>query len=116
VPESQWYSEAVKWATAIGIVTGYDGSFNPNDNISRQDVATILFRYAKSLGVNTSVTAGLGGYSDSAGVSDYALDAVKWANGMGLIKGVSDTKLDPQAQSTRGQTAEILMRFIELTR
>jgi hypothetical protein len=116
VPESQWYSEAVKWATAIGLVNGYDGRFNPNDYISRQDVATILFRYAKSLKVNTSSSTDISGYSDSWAISSYAVDAFNWANALGLIKGVSGTELAPTAQSSRGQVAEILMRFIELTR
>lgn len=104
----QWYSDAIIWAYNAGIVKGLsDTVFGVNVNITREQVATILYRYANGEKVETDVLAG---YADAAQVSAWAVDAMNWAVANGLINGVSDVTLAPGATSTRAQFATILMR------
>ena len=115
VSRSDWYGEAVEWAAANGIVNGYsDGRFGPNDPITREQLAAILYRYAsfKGFDVSKADTTSLAGYPDAAKVSGYAVPAVQWAVGKGLINGVSG-KLAPQNTATRAQVAAIIHRFLE---
>ena len=115
VSRSDWYGEAVEWAAANGIVNGYsDGRFGPNDPITREQLAAILYRYAafKGYEVTKANTTSLAGYPDAAKVSGYAVPAVQWAVGKGLINGVSG-KLAPQSTATRAQVAAIIHRFLE---
>ena len=115
VSRSDWYGEAVEWAAANGIVNGYsDGRFGPNDPITREQLAAILYRYAsfKGFDVSKADTTSLAGYPDAAKVSGYAVPAVQWAVGKGLINGVSG-KLAPQSTATRAQVAAIIHRFLE---
>ena len=113
VPADAWYANAVAWARANGIVTGVsDTEFAPNNTITREQLAAILYRYANSKGKDTSVKAELA-FNDAASVSEYAVDAMKWAVGTKLITGKGEGTLDPTGGATRAEVATILKRFIE---
>ena len=105
-----WYAAGQKWAIANGIS---DGTNMPGV-ITREQLATILFRFAKAKGYDVSKKAALTGFSDADKVSTYALDAMQWAVAEGLLQG-SNGKLDPQGSATRAQAATILMRFMQKT-
>lgn len=114
VPAGQWYSNAINWAAANGIVDGYgNGKFGPDDTITREQMAAILYRYASYKGYSVSDLANLTGYTDAASVSEWASTAMRWAVAEGLIEGTSATTLSPSGDSTRAQVATILMRFCE---
>ena len=100
-----WYEKAMAWARENGIS---DGS-NPNGSITREQLATMLWRYAGSATGDGSLSA----FGDSAGVNGYAVEAMRWAVGEGLISGTGAGLLAPQGNATRAQVATILMRFIE---
>ena len=113
VADGQWYTDAVIWAAENGIVKGVNTTtFAPNDQITREQIATILFRYAKA----EKVEGKLAGFPDAEKVSDYAADAMAWAVEQGLINGISEsdgkTYLAPQETATRAQIAVILMRYL----
>ncbi len=117
VESGQWYTEAVAWASANKIVSGYGGGiFGTNDSITREQLATILYNYAKYKGLDVTKTADLSAYTDGKCISAWADSAIKWAVAEGLIKGMSDKTLEPSATATRAQVATILMRFAEKTR
>lgn len=110
VPAGAYYADAVAWAAANGIVTGYDAdTFAPDAPITREQLAAILYRCAGASGDN----AALDGFTDAASVSGYASGAMAWAVDAGLITGMGDGTLAPQGSATRAQTAVILMRFAE---
>ena len=112
VPAGKWYTEAVDWAAANGIVNGVSSTrFAPEETLTREQFAAILYRYAKYAGMDVSAAADLTGYSDANAISDYAKTAMAWANAAGLITGVSKTELSPQGSATRAQCAAILARF-----
>lgn len=112
VPDKEWYTDAVAWAAENAVVNGIgNGKFGPNGNITREQMATILFRYAQKKGLDTSKRGDLNGFPDAGNVSSYASEAISWAVGEGIING-SDGKLLPQGNATRAQVATILMRFI----
>ena len=114
VAAGQWYSNAVAWAAANGIVSGYDnGNFGPEDIITREQMAAILFRYASFKGYDVTKTANLSTYGDGTQVSEYAQSSMQWANGAGLITGTDTNLLLPTGSATRAQVASILMRFLE---
>lgn len=114
VADGQYYADAVAWAAGNEIVTGYSKEkFGPDDAITREQLAAILYRYAQYKNIDVTRTADLSGYTDTAQISAYAETAVKWANAEGLITGVTDTMLKPAGTATRAQAAEILMRFCE---
>ena len=97
-----------------GIVTGYsDELFGPNDTITREQMATILYRYAQYKGYDPTGKADLSKYTDAAQVSSYAEEAVRWANAEGLINGTSATMLSPKSDAIRAQVAAILTRFCQ---
>lgn len=113
VPAGQWYTDAVAWAAENGIVGGVgNGKFDPNGNITREQMAAILYRYAQKKGFDTSAKGDLNGFPDKASVSAWATDAIAWTVAEGIING-NGGKLDPQGNATRAQVATILMRFIE---
>ena len=102
-----WYSDAVYRATYHGIVSGYhDGRFGPNDNITREQMATILYRYAQYKGYNIKDQAVLDKFSDFEQVNSWSSDALSWANAKNLIVGTSATTLTPNGSATRAQVAE----------
>ncbi|MGN1003424.1 MAG: choice-of-anchor I family protein, partial [Oscillospiraceae bacterium] len=113
VTAGQWYTDAVAWAAAAGIVNGYGDTFGPNDAITREQMAAILYRYASYKGYNVSAQADLSGYTDAGRTSAYAVDAMRWANAEELITGVTTSTLDPDGSAIRAQVAAILMRFCE---
>ncbi len=110
VAAGQSYTEAVRWAAGYGITTGNgDGNFDPNGEVTREQLATFLYRFAKYMNLNTTVNADIAGYADAASVSSYAADALKWANGAGVINGKSGKVLDPTGDATRAELAKMLM-------
>ncbi|MCR4963952.1 MAG: S-layer homology domain-containing protein [Firmicutes bacterium] len=114
VANGSWYANAVIWANANGIVEGYgNGKFGPTDNITREQMAAILYRYARYKGYDVSKQANLSGYTDAAKVSSWALPAMQWANAENLITGRTATTLAPGGNATRAEVAAILQRFIE---
>lgn len=114
VPNGKWYSNAIEWAAANGIVNGTSSNtFSPNGNITREQIATILFRYWNS----PTKKGTLNSYPDAGSVSDYAVSAMSWATAEGLLNGVksgSSTSLSPKSNATRAQIAAIIMRCVEL--
>lgn len=114
VPAGQWYTDAVSWAAANQIVKGTSATtFAPNDSITREQMAAILYRYAQYKGYDVTKKADLSGYSDNGQVSAYAKDALAWANAAKLINGVTNTTLAPQGNATRAQVSAILHRFCD---
>ena len=114
IPAEQWYTDAVIWANESGIVTGYgEGIFGANDSITREQIAAILYRYAKLKEYDISETTELTVYTDAASTSSWAKQAMKWAVSRELIAGTSSTTLSPSGTATRAQIATILMRYIE---
>lgn len=114
VATGKWFAKAVAWAAANGIVNGYgDSLFGPNDPVTREQLAAILYRYAVYGGM-TAVTLeeNLGSFADTAQLSAYAIQAMNWAVGQGLING-SGSNLVPKAQATRAQVAAIIHRYLE---
>lgn len=109
-----WYADAVAWAAQNGIVDGVTATtFAPNDPVTREQMAAILYRYAQYKGYDVTASGDLSGYTDAGAIRPYAEAAMAWANGAGLITGVSDTTLQPRGNSTRAQVATILMRFCQ---
>ena len=114
VAAGQWYTDAVIWATRNGIVNGLgNGKFGTNDNVTREQMAAILYRYAQNCGYDTTARANLNGYTDAAKISAYAQEAMSWANAMGLINGRTATALAPTGTATRAEVAAIFHRFVE---
>jgi len=114
VEAGQWYSNAVAWASANGIVNGYSAElFGTNDSITRQDTVTILYRYLLYKNKVPEGAEDLTNYTDSTEVSDYAKPSMMWACGVGIINGTSETTLSPTSNSTRAQVATMILRFTE---
>lgn len=114
--EGAWYGEAVRWAASTGVVTGYsESSFGPNDAITREQLAAILYRYVKTQGQGfTGMWYFPLRYDDAASISSWADEAMHWCVMKGLLNGTSETALSPRATATRAQLAAILQRFCEL--
>ena len=115
VADGAWYADAVTWAASQGIVGGYgNGLFGPEDNITREQLASILYRYAQSKGYDTSVgeNTNILSYTDALEISEYAIPAMQWACGAGIMEGNAGY-LTPQGDATRAQVATMLMRFCE---
>ena len=114
VDGDMYYADPIAWAADNGIVTGFpDGTFGPETSITREQLATILYRYADYLDCDMTPAADLSGYTDAGTISSYAQQAMAWANAEGLITGVTETTLKPTGTATRAQVATILMRFCE---
>lgn len=116
VASGAYYANAVAWANANGIVSGYgSGKFGPNDKVTREQLAAILYRYAQykkydvSVGEDTNILS----YDDAQSISSYAIPAIQWACGAGVVTGKSGSKLDPKGSATRAEVAAMLMRFCE---
>ncbi len=115
VPSGQYYTEAIAWASANNIVSGIsDTEFAPNNNITREQIATILHRYAQyknydvSVGEDTNILS----YNDADKMSEYAIPALQWAIGSGIISGKGNGILDPTGNATRAETATMMIRFL----
>ncbi|MFR0941326.1 MAG: S-layer homology domain-containing protein [Butyricicoccus sp.] len=114
VASGAYYANAVAWANANGIVSGYgSGKFGPNDKVTREQLAAILYRYAQYKKYDVSGAKSLDGYTDAQSVSSYAVPALQWANAAGIVTGKSGSKLDPKGNATRAEVAAMLMRFCE---
>ncbi len=114
VKNGEWYTDAVIWADVNGIIGGYDnGLFGTTDSMTRQQMATILYRYAKYKGYNVTKTVDLKAYTDTDSISGYAQTAILWANAEGLLTGRTATTLAPTGSSSRAEVATVLMRFME---
>ena len=117
VAQGKWYTEAVRWAAANGIVDGYNAtSFGPNDSITREQMVAILWRYCQFRGIDVSVgeNTNILSYTDAFSVHSWAMEAMQWACGAGVIGGIADgnsMKLDPTGTATRAQVATMLQRF-----
>lgn len=116
VASGAYYANAVVWANANGIVSGYgSGKFGPNDKVTREQLAAILYRYAQykkydvSVGEDTNILS----YNDAQSISSYAIPAIQWACGAGVVTGKSGSTLDPKGNATRAEVAAMLMRFCE---
>ena len=116
VDANTYYSNAVVWAQQNGIVNGVTGNeFAPENNITREQIAAIMFRFAKykgydvSVGENTNILS----YTDAESISEYAISAMQYAVGSGLMKGKTETSINPQDNATRAEIAAILQRFLE---
>lgn len=113
VAANDWYATAVNWAASVGVVNGYeDNTFRPNDAITREQMAAILYNYADYKGYDVSARADLSDYADAASISSWAEDVLAWANAEGLINGMTATTIDPQGATTRAQTAAMFERFL----
>lgn len=111
VSEGQWYTDAVRWAASTGVVSGYsDTEFGPEDTLTREQLAGILYRYAQYKGLSADEDTSLGGYKDASQVGDWAVPAMSWAVGAGIINGVEENALAPTDGASRSQVATVLMR------
>lgn len=115
VKEGDWYSKAVTWASRAKIVSGYsDGRFGADDNVTREQLATMMYRYANYLALDAAPKmTDVSGYNDAEKISEYAVDAIRWAVGYGLISGTSTTTLSPSGDTSRAQCAAIVQRFLK---
>jgi len=115
VAANAWYAEAVRWAAAEGIVSGYSAEkFGPNDAVTREQMAVMLAGYARYKGVDVTGGADLGAYADADGISDWAMNGMKWACGEGILSGKTGGYLDPTGTATRMEAAQMLMKFSEV--
>ena len=112
-----WYTQAVRWAAGCGVVKGYDdGRFGPDDAVTREQMAAILYRYAQHKGYDVSAgkDTNILSFDDAFAVSEYAIPAMQWACGSGMVRGIAQKGgmlLAPMDTTTRAQTATLLMRF-----
>ena len=102
VPAGQWYTEAIRWAQSTGVVTGYDAkTFGPNDNVTREQLAAILYRYTAHKGGDVSKRSTLAQFTDVNQISSWALENIQWANAVGMVNGRTDTTIVPKGNATR---------------
>ena len=110
-----YYANAVSWAKQNGIVNGVtETEFAPNDNITREQIAAIMYRYAQYKGMDAVTLEENLHFADSSEISEYAVSSMNWAVGTGLINGKSESKLAPKDNATRSEVAAILHRFMEM--
>jgi len=114
VLSGEYFSDAADWAKEAGIASGTGGGqFSPNDNITREQLVTMIMQFAKHMGIDTTVDSA-NTFADSADISSWAADAVAWAQSVGIINGKPGNVFDPKGQATRAEVAAVLMRFIEM--
>ena len=114
VEAGRWYADAITWTAENGIFAGYSkDKFGPDDPITREQLTAIFYRYADYKGYKLTVTGNLDKFEDADKITDYAKMVMQWAVGNGLIKGKSETLLDPQGTATRAEIAAMLHRFVE---
>jgi len=112
VKSTDWYAKAVTWATNKGIVSGKGDKFGVSDNITREEVATILYNYAKYKKLSTKKTQDFTGYTDADQISSWAVERMQWALAYGIMKGKGD-RLDPKGNATRAECATMIKNFID---
>lgn len=114
VSQGSWYTEAIRWAQSVGVVLGYsETAFGPEDFVTREQLAAILYRYAAHCGVDVTARNSLTQYLDAGEISAWALDNLMWANAVGMVMGRSATQLAPQDDATRAEAASMIQRFCE---
>lgn len=114
VGENNWYGRSVTWASENGIAYPSDyGTFGALNDLTREDMASMLYNYARKAGYNTYTSGNTAAFADDAEISDWARPAVAWAVGTGLLNGTGDNRLSPQGTATRAQVAAIMQRFCE---
>lgn len=116
VPEGQFYTDSVMWASSNDIIKGYDsnGYFGTTDYITREQMIVMMYRYAQYIKMDTTPKENMEAFSDSVAVSDFAKEAMQWAVAEELIKGDAEGKLNPQGNANRAECASILMRFVQM--
>ena len=115
VANSSWYADAVAWGQSTGVVKGYsDEAFGPNDAVTREQLAVMLYNYAAFTGMDTTARGDLSAFTDGAATSDWAAEAMEWAIGTGLMVGFGDGTLGADGYATRAQVAVVIQRFCEL--
>lgn len=115
VPNGQWYTNAIMWASSVGVVEGYANSslFGTGDNINREQMAVMMYRYAKYKNYDLNKKVDISKFKDGKMVSDFAKEGMQWAVGTGIITGKDNgTRLDPQANANRAESATIINRFL----
>lgn len=113
-PGTAWYYDAVTWAQQNGILAGYeDGTFHPDDPITREQLAMVFYNYAKFKGYNITADGDLSAFTDAGEISAWAQEAMKWAVGSGLMNGKGNGIIDPKGTATRAEVAAMLQNFIE---
>ncbi|MFR8332580.1 MAG: S-layer homology domain-containing protein [Oscillospiraceae bacterium] len=113
VGEDRYYSQAVAWAEEVQVANGYpDGTFRPNQDISREQLVTMLFRYVRSQEADNGLRDSLSDFDDGDKISKFARESMQWAVANQVINGVTATTLAPKAQATRAQTATVLYRTL----
>lgn len=114
VEKGSWYDKAVAWASANEIVNGVsDTEFAPNNKITREQMAAMVYRYANYKKSDMTVAADIASYTDYSSLSEYAVEPMKWVCGMGIINGMTETTLVPQGTSTRAQAATVFVRTLD---
>ena len=113
VANGEWYYDAVMWAASAGVVKGYtDGTFRPNTPISRQEMVTMIYRYAQYKGLDTTHDAnGWTSFEDSAAIGNFAKDAVAWTAEHGIVNGYTNGTFKPRGTASRGHVAQVMMKF-----
>ena len=114
VKDGTWYADAVAWASENGIVNGTGSGFAPNANITREQIAAMLYRYVNYLGIDTGARGDVSKFKDGKEVSSWASDAMTWAVEVGLFKGDGAGRLNPKADATRAEVATLMERLIGL--
>jgi len=114
VSEGMWYTDAIRWAQSTKVVTGYSStSFGPTNNVTREQLAAILMRYAAYKGIDVSPRADLSAFTDAGRISSWAMENVKWANAVGILNGRTATTIVPGGNATRAEAASMIQRFCE---
>ena len=107
----EYYYSAIKWASVNNIVSGYsNGKFGPNDNITREQLAVILYNYSRYKGTYKTVKADYSKFTDSKNISSFAKEGMNWAVGSGVITG-SGNKLNPQGEATRAEAVAMIHKY-----
>ncbi|MPN09396.1 Endo-1,4-beta-xylanase A [bioreactor metagenome] len=115
VPAGGWYDRAVAWAAGSGIVQGMgQGRYMPDQSITREQMAVMLYRYGVQAGLSMTAQGSLSGFSDGGRCSDWSVEAMTWAVGAGILGGRTDGTLDPGGTATRAEVATMLQRFSTL--
>ncbi len=114
VEPDAWYADAVIWASENGIVNGTDNGFEPDEPVTREQIATMLYRFMKYLGFDVSASKALSGFPDGGDASPWAKEAMEWAAGVGLFQGDQNGKLNPGGKATRAEVATLVERLIGL--
>lgn len=113
VADGAWYADAVAWASETGIVTGTGSGFAPETDVTREQIATMFYRYADTLGLDTGGSASLDGFTDGGETAPWASGAMRWAVGAGLFQG-SNGALNPKGSATRAEVATLFERLVKL--